>query len=125
MASARIAKIGDDTPILPHIVADGVIDGAAMLVAKQSECTKREGCDCPSCELHARKVELANLLTDQADTVYGSNPSFAKLIRGRGDSGRDRLYGFMQHWLAAELKRSSPEVFSALPQGYGWDYRGV
>lgn len=120
--SRRTAKIEEDTPIVPRAVADMVFDEATMFVAKRSECTKREDCGCLSCKLFMWKDELTKYLVDYANRVYDHNQMFAKRIRGLGNSGRNRLCAFMQHWLAAELKRRDQRVFAALPQGYGWDY---
>jgi len=101
--------IEDDTPILPELVAESVVDEAARLAP---------GC---ASELLSRRDELAAALTARANAAYGADPdsTWSRSIRGAGNRGRDTLYAFMRHWLAADLKRNSPVVFSALPRNYG------
>ena len=60
------------------------------------------------------RAELVPLLVKKAEAVYTSNGSFQKKLRAKGNAGRDWLYAFMQHWLAAELKKRLPDIFAQL-----------
>ena len=97
-------RIEDDTPILPYMVADNVIDEVGNCV--------------PLDMSPAEQRALADKLADRADTVYASNETFRRKIRGRGNTGRDTLYAFMRHWLASELKKTRPRVFAKLPSSF-------
>jgi hypothetical protein len=101
--------IEDDTPILPDLVAESVVDEAARLAPGHAD------------ELLSRRAELAAALAARAKATYGADPdsAWSRSIRGAGNKGRDTLYAFMRHWLAGELKRNSPDVYAALPRGYG------
>lgn len=102
--SRIVGRIEDDTPILPHIVADAVI-------GEVERCTPLELST-------AEERDLADRLADRANAVYAKNDRFRRKIRGRGDLGRDALYAFMRHWLASELKKIRPRVFAQLPQRF-------
>jgi hypothetical protein len=95
---ASFGKIEDDTPIMPWVVAQSVIE----------EAQKETGAS-----LNVRN--LVRSLSTRAQTTYEHNEDFRKKVRGRGDSGRDTLYAFMRHWLAAYLKKEQPDVFRKLP----------
>ena len=101
--------IEEDTPIIPEIVAESVVDEATRLAPDHAAA------------LLSRRAELAAALAWRANAAYGSDPDsvWSKSIRGRGNRGRDTLHAFMRHWLAAELKRNDPRIFAALPSGYG------
>jgi hypothetical protein len=101
--------IEDDTPILPELVAESVVDEATRLAPDHAD------------KLLSRRAELAAALTARANAVYEADhdSAWSKSIRGGGNRGRDTLYAFMRHWLAGDLKRNSPEVLAALPSGYG------
>jgi len=126
MNTRRIAKriaeaaggIESDTPIIPAIVADSVIEEAVRSAADQVGCTKRGGCECAACGLYGRRDGLSSELATRAEELYANDATWAKKIRGRGSRGRDTLHTFMRHWLAAELRQSSPDVFAALPPGF-------
>lgn len=68
-------------------------------------------------EFHVPDPErLVEHLVRQAGEVSAANVSFSRKLRGR--LGREWLYAFMRHWLAAELKRTHPAVFHRLPPRY-------
>jgi hypothetical protein len=96
--------IEQDTPILPFIVAESVIGKAEQLTNKSIP------------------VAAVDYLVERAEQVYRHNKTFAKKIRASGNAGRDHLYVFMEHWLAAYLKKNDPEIHGALPRGYGISY---
>lgn len=95
-----IGKIEDDTPIVPWIVADGVIIDA------------QHGLGRPLSE--KMELSLANGLVKKAQVVYKNNESFRKKIRARGNKGRDTLYAFMHHWLAAAIKKRNPALYKQM-----------
>lgn len=103
-ASRRVGRIEDDTPIMPHIVADAVI-------AEVDRCVPM---DLSASEERA----IADRLADRADQVYARNESFRRKIRAAGNRGRDALYAYMRHWLASDLKTLRPGVFAQLPQRF-------
>ena len=92
-----------DTPILPLVVADSVVDEAAACLGAEIPRT------------------YSDRLAARADEVYAHNEHFARRIRSvarGGNVGRDTLYVFMRHWLAGYLKREAPVLFARLPYGY-------
>lgn len=92
--------IDSDTPILPFIVADGVVSQLAAYLGQ---------------ELPAGYAER---LTVEADRIYAANPRFRKTIRADGNKGRDALYAFMRHWLSACIAKDDPALFRRLPTGF-------
>ncbi len=131
-------RIEDDTSILPRIVASGVIDRSAILITNNPDAQK---------ELYVRKNELIDFLTNAVNVMYENDPSFKRMIyrdpdiwaetpewlrsnlhnllyrvNQQGDA-RDTLYWIMQDLLAIEVRKSSPKIFDALLQGYGFTYR--
>jgi hypothetical protein len=99
----RAQSMEDETSLMPEAVADAVTEEVEQYVGLE----------------HGSLRPLANELADQARAIYGANADFAKKLRA--DSGRDTLYSFMRHWLAALLKKKRPDVFAKLPSGYGWE----
>jgi len=57
-------------------------------------------------------------LVVKAETVYANNTHFRALLRRPGDIGRDWLWAFSRHWLAALLKRHRPALYARLPGDY-------
>ena len=95
---AKRTSIEDDTPIIPAIIAQIVTQ---EVIADSGLRNTAEV-----------------ILVHRANTVYRTNDSFAKDIRRSANRGRDHLYMFMRHWLAAWLKEKAPAVFRSLPYGY-------
>jgi hypothetical protein len=62
------------------------------------------------------QARLVDQLVQQAEETAAANESFRRKLRGK--LGREWLYAFMRHWLAAELKRSQPAIFNRLPPRY-------
>lgn len=77
----KIKSIAEDTPLVPHIVADIVAGEAETLVRREV------------------LRGLRNHLVGKAESTYLKNTSWRKKIRGR--NGREYLYSFMRHWAAA------------------------
>ncbi len=57
-------------------------------------------------------------LAVRADVIYFHNPRFRRKIRGQGNTGRDWLWIFTRHWLAAMIRKRSPQLYSRLPASY-------
>jgi hypothetical protein len=78
--------IEEDTPLIPSIIAENVVAEVGDLIHYLN----------PTDPAGARLVR-------RAEHLYQVNPEFAKKLRRRGNGGRDTLYAFMRHWLAAYL----------------------
>lgn len=98
--SRACKRIERETPILPRAIAGSVLEEASAWLGEQLPTSW-------IAELEAR-----------ANTVYPANQRFRRRIRGGGNSGRDWLWAFTRHWLAALLKRRRPELFIRLPHRY-------
>ena len=57
-------------------------------------------------------------LAHRARRVFAHSELYRPRFAAAGDLGRDRLYGFMRHWLAARLHAERPQVYAQLPAGY-------
>ncbi len=120
MSRMVTSKISDDTPILPEVVADMVVGEVTAYFYYFM--TEDQGTDSdPELfkevnSLNSRK--LVNELYKQAEVVYASNKSFAKKIKAKGNKGRDALYSFMRHWLAALLKKKHPLIYKKIPRSF-------
>lgn len=93
-------RIDWDTPILPHIVAWAVCNEAAAWL----------GSPLPT--------KWVRELSARANTIYAHNERFRRRIRGAGNRGRDYLWMFVRHWLAALLQERRPRLFARLPASY-------
>jgi hypothetical protein len=93
-------RIEECTPIVPRAIAEAVCEEAGVWIQT------------PLPRGWVRE------LTAHASTVYAHNQRFARRIRAGGDRGRDYLWMFMRHWLAALLKDRHPQQFSRLPASY-------
>lgn len=58
-------------------------------------------------------------LDAKAERCYSGRRQFYKLMQGRGNAARDRLYMFMRHWLASFLHLERPDLFRCLPVSFG------
>jgi len=57
-------------------------------------------------------------LAVRPEVIYAHNPQFRKLLRGRGNSGRDWLWAFARHWLSGLLFEHRPSLAARMPAGY-------
>lgn len=96
----RAGLISDETPLVPQAVAAAV-------------CAEAQGW--LAAPLPAAWVAR---LTVKAERVARRNPRFRRLLRRPGDAGRDWLWAFMRHWLAALLRRHRPALYARLPGDY-------
>jgi len=93
-------RIQNDTPIVPGAVAEAVWEEATVYL----------------------KTELPRAwvrrLAVRANMIYQRNAQFRKLLHKDGDAGRDWLWAFARHWLAALIRNHFPELHSRLPVEY-------
>ncbi len=87
-------SIAEETVILPDLVASSVVQEAARYLYTNHG-TELLGCD-----------SLATKLADKAEAIYKARPDIRARFLKNATYGRDWLYCFMRHWLAAELKDS-------------------
>ena len=99
-AQRRARRIEEDTPIVPRAVAETVWEEARVYL--QTELPR------------AWRRRLAI----RADRVYRRNAHFRDLMGRSGDAGRDWLWAFTRHWLAALLRKHHPELHRRLPAEY-------
>ena len=97
----RIPNIETDTPLVVSAVAIAVWQEAGLWL------------DQPLPQRWIRE------LIARANTVYAEDRSFRRLIRGPGDSGRDWLWIYTRHWLAALIHERRPRLYRHLPSSYG------
>ena len=93
-------RIQNETPIVPRAVAEAVWEEACVYL----------------------KTELPRAwmrrLAVRANLTYQRNEQFRKLLRKNGDAGRDWLWAFTRHWLAALIRKHQPELHARLPGDY-------
>ena len=98
------ARIEQETPLVPQ----------AEATAGWEEASVRLGEDLPRAWLIR--------LTERAEAVYASNPRVRRRLRGPGNGGRDWLWTFTRHWLAALIWKQRPALHSRLPASYSVGY---
>jgi hypothetical protein len=96
----RRPRIEADTPIVPRAVAMSVWTEAGAWLDE---------------ELPRQWV---NRLAARANAIYARNPRFRETLQRSGTAGRDRLWAFTRHWLAAQIKKHRPELHARLPASY-------
>ena len=119
MKKQKKHDIETETGIVPWIVAEGVIEAAEHLAGTHIPDVRRGGESIEGAQIPAEAIEH---LVEYAEATYRASADFRRKIRTPRDRGRDQLYVFMEHWLAAYLKEHAPRVLKKLPRGYGWDY---
>ena len=93
-------RIQNDTPIVPRAVAQAVWEEACVYL--QAELPRA----------WVRRLAI------RANLVYQRNAQFRALIRKNGDAGRDWLWAFTRHWLAAMVREHRNDLHSRLPAEY-------
>jgi hypothetical protein len=96
----RRMQIEPDTPIVPRAVAVSVWAEACVWLDEELP------------------HEWIRRLAVRADVIYFHNPRFRRKIRGQGNTGRDWLWMFTRHWLAAMIRKRSPQLYARLPASY-------
>ena len=89
-----------ETPLVPRVVAAGVLAEAGVWLHQ---------------ELPPGWV---NVLVARANTLYARNARFRRRLQAPGNTGRDWLWAFTRHWLAALLLKHRPDQYTRLPPGY-------
>jgi hypothetical protein len=93
-------RVEDDTSINPRALAELVCEEASLGLGEQFP--------------RAWVAELAEC----ANVVYQHNAGFRRLLRRRGNAGRDWLIAFMRHWLCSLLASRCPDLYRRLPAAY-------
>ncbi len=92
-------------PVIPEELVPEVI---AQMILEDLE-------QMPDCRVEDQPRLIAHLV-QHAEEIAAASESFRRKLRGA--LGREWLYSFMRHWLAAELKRTQPALFRRLPPRY-------
>jgi hypothetical protein len=93
-----VNRIEDDTVLIPLVVAETVVEEVYVFTGRRLS------------------GNVANDLANKANAIYNVNTKFRKRIRRH--NGREVLFSFMRHWLAACLKRQAPKMFALLPASF-------
>jgi hypothetical protein len=93
-------RIEADTPIVPRAVVESVWEEACVWLGE---------------ELPRGWVWR---LTAQANAIYARNPRFRQTLRREGKAGRDWLWAFTRHWLAAMIWKHRRDLHARLPAAY-------
>ena len=96
----RRRQIEADTPIVPHAVAVMVWE---------------EACAWLEVELPHNWITR---LAARANVIYTHNARFRRLLQRSGNAGRDWLWAFTRHWLAAMILRRDDRLYAQLPASY-------
>ncbi len=102
-------SLEDDTSIQSSVVASEVVNELVRYLAKKNPKLSNE--------IGSGKGYVLFLVKRQAD-LYKADATWRERMNASGDKGRDTLYMFMRHWLAAEIKRKQPEVYKVLPSDF-------
>jgi hypothetical protein len=110
-----MSRIENETPILPDVIADAVVRETLLYIGDhRSKFPSRPRAEA---ERALNDPELPAGLAGRAEIVYGKHEHFRKHIKSA--NGRDYLYAFMRHWLAADVKRNWPDVYAEMPREWG------
>lgn len=63
-------------------------------------------------------ARYASGLAFRAHRCFAHSPSFREKLLRPGDAGRDMLWMFLRHWLAARLHAERPDLYRQLPADY-------
>jgi len=96
----RVPQMELDTPLRPRAVAEAVWEEAGLWL------------DQPLPRRWLRE------LIAEANSVYANNPRFRRKLRANGNTGRDWLWVFTRHWLAALTKERRPHLHMRLPASF-------
>jgi hypothetical protein len=111
-AMPKPRKIEDETPIMPWIIADAVVDEVARYLRAQGYRKEEAAVD-------RMKEEWSRWLHARANQIYTHDDRFRRQIKGpKGNQGRDRMYMWMRHWLTGRMVDDLPAVPWLLPPGF-------
>jgi hypothetical protein len=94
------ARIEHDTPLVPQAVATAVWEEAGAWLGEELP------------------REWRTRLRERAEALYARNPRVRRRLRSPGNGGRDWLWTFMRHWLAALLWQQRPDLHARLPGAF-------
>jgi hypothetical protein len=94
-----------DTLLMPDVIAESVVQEAERFL---------------KADLPASFVER---LAAKAHYLYPRRKHFQKMLKSRGNAGRDNLSMFMRHWTAAWLKREKYTLHKKFPWSYSLGIR--
>jgi hypothetical protein len=96
----RVPQMELETPLRPRAVAEAVWEEASIWL-----------------EQPLPRRWLRELIAE-ANTIYAHNPRFRRKLRSNGSTGRDWLWVFTRHWLAALIHERRPHLHARLPVSY-------
>ena len=94
------ARIEHDTPLVPQAVAVAVWEEASLWLGEELP-----------------RAWLVRL-TERTEAVYASNARVRRGLCGPGNRGRDWLWAFTRHWLAALIWKHRRDLYTRLPTSY-------
>ena len=97
---ARRPQLETHTPIVAIAIARQVVEEASLFL----------GVPLPG--------RYAAGLAHRARRVFAHSELYRPRFAANGEAGRDRLYLFMRHWLAARLQAERPQLYAQLPAGF-------
>jgi len=100
MAATPRRRIQNDTPIVPRAVAEAVWEEACVWLGEELPC------------------EWVRRLAVRANMAYTCSDSFRRNLHRPGDAGRDWLWAFTRHWLAALIRKHRAHLHHRLPASY-------
>ena len=93
-------RIADDTPLVPQAVASAVWEEASLWLGEELP-----------------RAWLGQL-AERAEAVYASNARVRRRLRSPGHEGRDWLWAFTRHWLAALIWKNRRALYARLPASF-------
>jgi hypothetical protein len=93
-------RLEQDTPLRPRAVAEGVWEEASLWLGEPLP-----------------RRWLRELIAE-ANTVYAHNARFRRRLRANSDAGREHLWMFARHWLAALMQERRPHLYARLPREF-------
>ena len=94
------AGIQNTTPLVPQAVAEAVWEEAGLWLDEELP-----------------RAWIAQLAS-KTDTICENNPRFRRLLLRQGNAGREWLWAFTRHWLAALVWKHRRALHSRLPDSY-------
>jgi hypothetical protein len=94
-----------ETPLVPLAAAETVIEEISQFLGEP---------------LPRR---YAHALAHRARRCYAHGRNFRRRLCEPGDHGRDWLYCFLRHWLAARLQADRPQLYARLPLSFSVGHR--
>ena len=98
--TARRPQLEGDTPLVALAAARTVVEEASLHLGT------------PLLERFATRI------AHQARRTYAHSAQFRRLVGAKGEQGRDQLFVFLRHWLAARLQADHPALFARLPASF-------